>query len=395
MEGFDVVVCGLGAMGSATTYQLAKRGVRVLGLDRFHPPHPMGSTHGDTRITRQATGEGLQYVPLARRSHQLWREIEAETGANLMSTTGLLVMASPGVHTRHHGKTRFYENTVEAARAFSIDHELLDAAEIGRRFPQFRLVGDESGYFEPGAGFVRPEAAVAAQLELAARCGATIRTDETMTSYVQEPGGITVVTSSGRYAAGVLVIAAGAWLGAILGDRWARDLTISRQVLHWYAVSGSNDPFLPERFPVFIWDGQPMAFYGFPAIDGDAGGVKVAAETSMPSATVAGVSREVSADERYELYDRVIRHRLPGLARRLVKAVTCMYTTTADGDFVIDRHPDHPSVLIVSPCSGHGFKHSPAIGEAIAAGIAGDNPVVDLGPFSLQRLRSGSANQSV
>lgn len=389
MESFDVVVCGLGAMGSATTYQLAKRGVRVLGLDRFTPPHPLGSSHGDTRITRHATGEGLQYGPLAQRSHQLWREIEAEKGVDLLTTNGLLVMASPGVQRRHHGKTRFLETTIEAARAFSIDHELLTAAEISRRFPQFRLVGDESGYFEPGAGFVRPEAAVAAELELAARSGAAIRTDETMTSYLQETGGVTLVTTRGRYTAGVLVLSVGAWLGAILGDRYSLDFTITRQVLHWYAAAGPIEPFLAERFPVFIWDSQPMAFYGFPAIDGDAGGIKVAAETSVPRATVADVSRVVRAGERYEVYDRVIRHRLPGLARRLIKAVTCMYTTTPDGDFVIDRHPDHPSVVIVSACSGHGFKHSPAIGEAVAAQIVGDVPVVDLSPFSLQRLRAG------
>jgi sarcosine oxidase len=386
MEHYDVVVCGLGAMGSATTYQLAKRGLRVLGLDRHMPPHALGSTHGDTRITRQAIGEGLAYVPLAQRSHQLWRDIEAETRSDLLTTNGLLVMASPGLQRRHHGKSRFLETTIEAARAFSVEHALLTTAEIQRRFPQFRIVGDESGYFEPGAGFVRPETAVSAQLELAARRGAEIRTGEALTAYAQEPAGVTVTTTKERLHADVLVLAAGAWLGSILGEPYASSFVISRQVLHWFAVEGPVEPYQPERFPVFIWDSGPMSFYGFPAIDGAAGGVKVGVESAVPRATVADVSRKVSDDETNRVYDAVIRHRIPGLARRCLKAVTCMYTTTPDGDFVVDRHPEHRSVLIISACSGHGFKHSAAIGEAVAAGIAGEEPVVDLSPFSLRRL---------
>jgi sarcosine oxidase len=386
VEQYDVVVCGLGAMGSATTYQLARRGARVLGLDSHAPPHALGSTHGDTRITRQAIGEGLAYVPLAQRSHRLWRDIEVETRSDLLTTNGLLVIASPGLHTRHHGKSRFLETTIEAAQAFSVDHALLSAAEIRRRFPQFRLVGDESGYFEPGGGFVRPETAVAAQLEIAARLGAHIRTGETLTAYAPETAGVTVTTTRGRLHADVLVLAAGAWLGGILGEPYARWFVISRQVLHWFAVDGPVEPYQPERFPAFIWDSGPTSFYGLPAVGGAAGGVKVGMESTVPRATVADVSPVVSDDETDQVYDAVIKHRLPGLARRCLHAATCMYTTTPDGDFVIDRHPEHRSVLIISACSGHGFKHSAAIGEAVAASIAGEEPVVDLSPFSLDRL---------
>jgi sarcosine oxidase len=388
VEQYDVAVCGLGAMGSATTYQLAKRGLRVLGLDRHAPPHPMGSTHGDTRITREAIGEGVAYVPLAQRSHQLWREIEAETGSQLLTTNGLLVLASPGLQTRHNGKTRFLETTIEAARTFSIEHELLTGAEIERRFPQFQLVGDESGYFEPGGGYVRPEAAVSAQLELAIRCGAEIRTNETLISYVQEIGGVTVTTARGQFHANLLVLAAGAWLGSILGEAYAPWFAISRQVLHWFAVRGPVEDYQPDRFPVFIWDSGPTSFYGFPVIAGTHDGVKVGVENALPRATVADVSREVGEDETAQAYDTVIRQRLPGLTRQCLRAVTCMYTTTPDGDFVIDRHPEHHSVFVISACSGHGFKHSPAIGEAVAAQIAGDAEPVDLGPFSLERLRA-------
>ncbi|MGH7723190.1 MAG: N-methyl-L-tryptophan oxidase [Candidatus Dormibacteria bacterium] len=390
MEHFDVVVCGLGAMGAATVHHLAKRGVRVLGIDRFTPPHDRGSTHGATRVTRLAIGEGLAYVPLAMRSHQLWRDLEHDTGAELLTTNGVLILASPGPHTRHNGKSRFLETTIEAARSFSIEHEVLTATEISARFPQFRLSGGETGYFEPGGGLVRPEAAVAAQLRLAAEHGAVIHSDETIVRYQQQSDGVTLATTRGDYAAGVLVLAVGAWLGEILGEPYAADFAITRQLLHWYAVAATVDPFLPDRFPVFIWDDSGGGFYGFPAIDGRGGGVKVAAESSVRSASVADVRREVSPAERFHLYDTFVKDRLPGLARDCVRVATCMYTTTPDGDFVVDRHPEHPSVMVISACSGHGFKHSPALGEAVAAGIVGETAVVDLSPFAFARLqRSG------
>jgi sarcosine oxidase len=387
VEHYDAVVCGLGAMGSATVYQLAKRGTRVLGIDRFAPPHALGSTHGETRVTRLAIGEGLAYVPLARRSHQLWREIEDETGADLLTTNGVLVMASPGLHTRHHGKTGFLETTIEAAQAFSIDHEVLSATEIGARFPQFRLAGDETGYLEPSGGFLRPEAAVTAQLQLARRLGAVIHYQETVTGYAQQSDGVGITTTRGRYDAGALVLALGPWVGEMLGTPYDASFAISRQILQWYAVTGPVDDYLPDRFPVFVWDDHGSGFYGFPAVDGKKGGVKVAAENSVHSATVADVRRDVSTAEQLDLYDAVIRHRIPGLARECVRAISCIYTTTPDGDFVVDRHPEHRSVMVLSACSGHGFKHSAALGEAVAAEISGETARVDLTPFRFDRLR--------
>jgi sarcosine oxidase len=390
MERFDVVVCGLGAMGSATLYQLAKRGLRVLGIDRYAPPHDLGSSHGETRITRCATGEGLAYVPLALRSHQLWRAIEQETGLDILTSNGVLVLASPGSWARHHGKTHFLETTIEAARTFGIDHEVLTAAEIGARFPQFRLVGDETGYFEPGGGFVRPEAAVAAQLELARRGGAVTRLDETLVDYAQQGDGVTVATNRGMYSAGELVLAVGAWLGEVLGPPCAADFAVTRQVQHWYAAGDALESFQPDCFPVFIWDDRDRAFYGFPAVAGAGDAVKVAGESEVRSATVDEARSDVASAERFELFDTIIRDRLPGLKRDCVRASNCLYTVTPGGDFVIDRHPDHPRVFVVSPCSGHGFKHSAAIGEAVAAQIAGEVPLVDLTPFSFERLAGAS-----
>ena len=209
----------------------------------------------------------------------------------------MLVIASPGLHTRHHGKNRFLETTVAAATAFAIDHEVLTASEIARRFPQFALAGDERGCYEPGGGFVRPEAALSAQLQLAVRHGADIRMNESLIEYAQESRGVTLRTTRGSVHADTLVIAAGAWLGALLGKPYAPSFVISRQVLHWFAVEGPIELFLPDRFPATIWDSGPTSFYALPAIDGVAGGVKIGVETAAAIASVPEVSREVSEAE--------------------------------------------------------------------------------------------------
>src|SRR5579862_7747794 len=177
MNTFDVAVLGLGAVGSAAVYQLARRKARVLGIDRYAPPHPLGSTHGDTRITREAIGEGQHLTPMARRSHQIWREIEADTGTSLFTASGVLVISGPAKTSFTH-VVDFLENTLAAARTYGIAHEILDAGSIRARFPQFRVRDDEVGYFEPGAGFVRAEACIETQLELARRHGANIHLNE-------------------------------------------------------------------------------------------------------------------------------------------------------------------------------------------------------------------------
>src|SRR5215472_19324934 len=176
----DVVVVGVGAVGSAALYQTAKLGAKVIGIDRFVPPHDRGSSHGETRITRQAIGEGRELVPLVLRSHEIWEELEAATGRNLLTRNGGLVLASPGIHGSHHGSNAFLQDTIRAAVSYGIPHELLTAAELRYRFPQFRLTADEDGYFEPGAGFLRPELCVKTQIEQARKLGATVKMRETV-----------------------------------------------------------------------------------------------------------------------------------------------------------------------------------------------------------------------
>jgi sarcosine oxidase len=381
----DVIVVGLGAMGSASLYQLARRGARVLGIDRWAPPHDLGSSHGESRITRQAVGEGEEYVPFVVRGHEIWRELEAESGESLLAPVGGLLLGREREAAWHHKQADFVGRTIAVARRHGIAHEVLSPAEVEARFPQFRLVGDEVGYWEPGAGFLRPERCVAVQLDRARALGATIHTGETVLRVTPSGQGVRVETDRASYAAAWAVLAAGARMPGLLGSAFAKLLAVHRQVLYWFAPHDAA-AFAPGRFPIFIWihgAGDGDHFYGFPVL---ADGVKLATEQFEETTDPDQVVRSVAPAEIAGVYAGHVQGRLPGLSDRCLRAVTCLYTTTPDGRFVIDRHPDTDRVIVVSPCSGHGFKHSPAIGEAIAERVMGGTSRFDLTPFSLARF---------
>ena len=385
---FQTIVIGLGAMGSATVYQLAKRGGKVLGLDRYTPPHTHGSSHGETRITRLAIGEGEQYTPLALRSFDLWRDIERETGRQLLTVTAGLIISSPATAVRNN-VADFFGNTLRAAQKYGITHEVLNARQIRNRFPQFKVRDDEIGYWEKNAGFLRPEECITAQLELAARHGATIRTGEQVLGFQQHGDTVLVTTDRGEYTTEKLVITAGPWLPALLDQKLTKYFRVMRQVLFWFAPTESIIPFQPGNMPVFIWEpqGADQAIYGFPAIDGMQGGVKVASGQYQTSTTPNTITREVSSKEITWMFDHLVAPCLPGLSRRCLKTATCMYTVTPDFGFVLDVLPDQPNVILASPCSGHGFKHSAAIGEALAEIATEGESLIDLSGFSLDRFR--------
>jgi len=384
---YDAIVLGLGAMGSAALYQLAKRGARVLGIDRHAPPHGFGSSHGDTRITRLAIGEGAHYTPLVKRSHGIWRAIERESGESLMTQTGGLIVSSEAKTAVTH-VARFFQNTVDAANAHGVAHEMLDTTELRRRFPQFAIRDSEIGYYEPEAGFVRPEACIRAQLSLAEKHGAEIHTGETALSFDSSGSAATVTTDRAAYAADTLIVAAGPWLPGALGEKLAHYFKIYRQVQFWFDAKDNIDPFLPERFPIFIWELQQsrQGIYGFPAIDGPRGGVKIASEQYGSEVTPDDIARDVSAAEITAMYEIYVAPNLPGLSGRCIKAASCLYTVTPDFQFVIDRHPDMRRVIVASPCSGHGFKHSAATGEALAALATENENPFDLSAFGFARL---------
>jgi sarcosine oxidase len=380
----DVVVVGLGAMGSASLYQLARRGARVIGIDRFRPPHDRGSSHGESRITRQAIGEGEEYVAFVLRSHEIWRELEADTGEGLCFPIGGLLLSRASADAEHHGQRDFVARTIDVARRRAIAHEVLDAVETQKRFPQLRLVGDETGYYEPGAGFLRPERCVSVQLDRARALGAVERTGETVTRIVPGPRAVEIVTDRATYSAGHVVVTAGAWLPALLGGPFAPRLRVYRQNLYWFAP---EDPsaFAPGAFPIFIWihgAGPAGYFYGLPVVTA---GVKLATEQFVDTADPDEVPPVVSPAEIAGMYADHVRGRIAGIGERCLRAETCLYTVTPDSRFLIDRHPDSDRVLVASPCSGHGFKHSAAIGEALAELVLEGKSRLDLAPFSLAR----------
>ena len=387
MSRYDAIVLGLGAMGSAATWQLAKRGARVLGIDGFAPPHAMGSTHGETRITRLAIGEGSHLTPLALRSHEIWREIERETGRDLLTAKGGLILSSDARTSKTHVEG-FFANTLAAARQFHIAHEILDAAAIRKRFAQFLVQDNEIGYFEPGAGFVRPEACVSAQLDLARKNAADTRVNERVLDFAEDATGVTVRTATATHRADRLVVCGGPWLPSLLDARTARLFRIYRQVLFWFAIDGPIAPWEEDRFPIFIWELQNtnQGIYGFPAIDGARGGVKIATEQYDAETSPAAAERAVSAEEVASMHAHHVAPNFSGLGPTCVKSAVCLYTVTPDFGFVIDWLPGSERVLIASPCSGHGFKHSAAIGEALAQLVMEDKSTLELSAFRFDRF---------
>ncbi|MFZ0921359.1 MAG: N-methyl-L-tryptophan oxidase [Candidatus Dormiibacterota bacterium] len=386
MSTYDVAVVGLGAAGAATLYQLARRGVRAVGIDRFSPPHVYGSTHGDTRITREAIGEGEAYTPLVRRSHAIWRELEAETGADLLTQCGGLIVEAAGGGAAGHHRHEFLASTIACADRYGIKHELLSAADVAVRFPQFALDGDESAYYEPTAGFVRPERCVEAQLTVAARLGAEIRREERVLAVEPSGSGVLVRTDHGVVDARRVVLAVGSWVRDFVSRERLSLFGVYRQVMAWFELRPDAIDHTPGAMPVFIWglsDGD--AFYGLPAIDGSRD-VKVATEQLDTATEADEASLEVDPDEPRVLYDTLIGRRLPGLSGRCLRTARCLYTLTPDANFVIDDHPDINGVLLVSPCSGHGFKHSAGLGEAIAQRITTGTSDADLSSFRLDRF---------
>lgn len=379
----DVIVIGLGAMGSAACYQLAKRGARVTGIDRFAPPHSFGSTHGETRITRQAIGEGEHFVPFALRSYEIWRELESETGADLLTITGGLIMSSAGEHPLH-GNADFLKTTIDAASKFGIKHRVLNAREIKEKFPQFLIGGSEVGYFEDAAGFLRPERCVATQLSQAEKLGAQLRLNERVTSVEQNGTGVRVVTDIGDHFAAKAIISAGPWVNEFARAVPQGLFKIYRQVLYWFDVSQAYDQYRLGEFPIFIWSFGRWPddyFYGFPAIDGRDGGLKIATEEYRATTLPDQVVRDVAPVEPATVFTNYVSGKLRGIGEKCVRSAVCLYTLTPDSNFVIDWLDEN--VLLASPCSGHGFKHSAAVGETLAELALTGRSTIDTSPFSI------------
>ena len=350
----DVAVIGLGATGSAALHQLAKRGLRVVGFEQFAPGHDRGSSHGETRIIRLGYFEHPSYVPLVRAAIPLWRALERESGQALLHVTGLLERGAPD--------GTLVAGTLRAAQAHGLAHEVLDAASVSRRFPAFRLPPHFVGVFQPEGGILAAELAIQAQLALAAAAGAEVRTNETVRAIEPTAAGVRVITERDAIDAGQVVVAAGPWVKQLLPDL-SVPLRVTRQVVGWFEPAEAA-LLARERCPVYLIENDAGVFYGFPA--GPKPGVKFAKhhhgdETVDP----AGPARPVD-DADVALLRAALAAHVPAANGRLVEAQTCRYTMTPDGDFILDRLPGAPAILVASPCSGHGFKFAPVIGDILA-----------------------------
>lgn len=361
MKTFDVTIAGLGAMGSAAAYHLARRGLRVLGLDRFRSPHALGSSHGQTRIIREAYFEHPAYVPLVQRAYVLWDQLARERGAELFLQTGGLMIGAPD------------SVVVAGARLSAETHrlpfEILSAAEIHRRFPGIRPPEYMIGILEPRAGILFPEKCIAAHLQRAAG-NAQLQYDEQVLQWKVEGSCVRVVTGKDTYQCSRLVLSGGSWMKQLVPEL---PLLVERQVLFWFA---SREP--GQRHPIHLWELAPgKHFYGFPDLGN---GAKVAGHHAGEITQPDAVNRTVSQKEIADM-QRLIVPILPNITGPCLESVVCMYTNTPDGHFLIDAHPAHPEVLLVSPCSGHGFKFSAAIGEAVADLITKGQSPLDLSLF--------------
>lgn len=370
---YDIILAGLGAVGSAAAVHLSGRGLRVLGFDRFHPPHTLGSSHGGSRVIRETAFEHPRYVPLARRAYGNWRRLEAATHASLLHITGVLYVG-PSDGTLVVG-------TLASARQHGIKHEILDPAALGRRYPALADLGPAIGVFEPGAGWLDPEAAVSAALRHATRQGIELRFDEPVTQWEPRGEGVRVTTTRGTYEAGRLLLAAGAWMPELLGAM-GRGLTVERQVQHWFEPLSE----VGKALPVFIRQTEAAVFYGLPPAARPDGAIKVAVHHDGAPTTPEMVRRDVAEDE-ISATRRLLERYAPALAGAHRASVVCLYTNTADGHFVIDRHPAHRSVVVASPCSGFGFKFASAVGEILADLLRDEERSgFDLTSFRISRL---------
>jgi sarcosine oxidase len=377
----DVIVVGLGAMGSSAAYHLAKRGKRVLGLEQFTPIHDRGSSHGHSRIIRQAYYENPAYVPLLLRAYELWEQLEQITSTQLLTVTGGLMIGSPA--------SEVFAGSLRSAREHSLKHEVLDSTAIQRRFPAFTPTPDVMALYEFKAGYLRPEECIRQHLNQAARHGADFHFEEPIESWTVLGANRTVrvKTTRNRYEAERLVMCSGAWSPQLLADL-NLPLIVTRQIMFWFDPQGDIDPFLPERFPIYIWQPDGLrSFYGFPATDGRAGGVKVAIHGSDNVCEPDTIDREISESDM-ERMRRFLAPRIPSLNGIVVNSKTCMYTTTPDENFVVAAHPEHPMVTIAAGFSGHGFKFSSVVGEILADLVTIDSIRHDIRFLSPKRFKA-------
>jgi sarcosine oxidase len=380
---WDVIVVGLGAMGAATAAALARRGRRVLALEQSAGPHAEGSSQGGTRIIREAYFEHPRYVPLVQRAYAAWQALEAETGTRLMVPTGGLTIGPPD--------GRLVSGALASARTHGLAHEVLDAAAVARRHPVVRIPAGAVAVAEPRAGVVLASRAIGACREVARRHGAELRTGSAVEHWEAGVTGVRVRAGGETLAAARLVLAAGPWMPDLV-PALAPALRVERNVVHWFQPhdGAADQAYGPGQLPVLVIEDRPdHLLYALPSLralgDDVEDGVKFARHHGGVMAPLAAIDRQPSAADRTAIGPDVARY-LPGLRPEPVRSAVCCYTNTSDGHFVIDRHPQHDAVILLSPCSGHGFKFAPVVGD-LAADLVDDVSVqANVPPFTFRAV---------
>ena len=372
---YDVAVIGVGGMGSAAAYHLARRGLSVVAIEQFQPGHDRGSSHGLSRIIRLAYFEHPSYVPLLRRAFALWRDLETASGERLLHVTGGMDIGRPG--------SRVFEGSRASCAEHDLPHEILTAAQVNARFPGYRLPDDYVAVFQPDGAFLEPEKCITTHTQLAAGHGATVLTGREVAGWDREAGAIVVRLGGGeQLRARQIVFTAGAWMPALVPSL-APLLRPERQVVAWFDISDAPS-FSPARFPVFVLTTDFGIFYGFP--QHGVPGFKIGkyhhrAEPVDPDRVV----RTVDAHDESVLRE-CVQAFFPRANGPMLQSSTCIFTNTPDEHFIIDRLPDMPEVLVVSACSGHGFKFCSVIGEIVADLVAEGGTRHDLSLFKLNRF---------
>jgi sarcosine oxidase len=350
-DNVEVLVCGVGTMGSMVLWELARRGVPAIGIEQFEPGHDRGSGHGESRIIRTAYYEGPEYVPLVRAAFDLWRQLQVEAGLELLTMTGALMIGEPD--------GELVSGVLKSALQHELRYELLDALQAERRYPQHRLGASEVMVVEPDAGFLRAERAIQAAVMRAEAMGATVVRHARIQAIHVSGQGISVLTDAQRYRCNRAVISVGSWLGKLLPEL-GLPLQVERQVQAWFPVRDPED-FVPARFPVFMHERKGVHIYGVPTLDGAT--IKVAIHHGGCEADPDQLDREVHRADIDPLAE-LIRERLNGVGTLPVRTKVCMYTNTPDRHFIVGRHPASPRVVLLGGFSGHGFKFAPVIGQA-------------------------------
>ena len=373
----DIIVVGCGTMGSFTLWRLASRGVKVLGMEQFEPGHDRGSGHGESRIIRTASFEGTTYVPLVRSAFGLWRKLEQETGATLLTMTGGLMIGRP--------ESSLIEGTLRGFLNYGLAHEVLQADELSARYPQHVLEKGEVAVYEDEAGTLRPERAIETAARRAEDLGAKLLRNTRVEHLRETRDGVEVEADGRTYRARRAVVAAGAWTGKLLD--LGLPLVVERQILAWFPAE-EPDLFSPDRFPICIHQQDGWEWYVFPSLDGVT--VKAAVHHHGQTADPDDLDRQMHPED-LEPVSRLVGNSLPGLRQPAVRAQVCMYTNTPDEHFLVGPAPGLDRVVLLGGFSGHGFKFAPIMGE-IAADLSLEGKTKHpIEQFSPERLAAGGS----